>query len=77
MLGGPGRAPGSDAGGPSLLPRKNMPLYLTLLPAALTAATLPPEEGSHSGNAPVEVLLVILIMIVIWGAFRITSKRRQ
>lgn len=48
--------------------------YLSL---ALTAADLPPEEGSHGGNAPVEVLLVVLIMIVIWAAFRITSKRRQ
>lgn len=47
-------------------------LLLTLI-AAIPRA----EESSHGGNAPVEVLLVVLIMIVIWGAFRITSKRRQ
>jgi hypothetical protein len=42
----------------------------------LSMTALASEEGSHGANAATEVLLVVLLMIVIWGAFRITSKRR-
>jgi hypothetical protein len=60
-----------------------MSLYLLLnglvpsfAPSLAIEEHAPLGAPSHGGNAPAEVLLVFLIMIVIWGAFRITSKKR-
>jgi hypothetical protein len=56
-----------------------MSLYLLLTGLAPTLPLeehAPLEASSHGGNAPAEVLLVFLFMIVVWGAFRITSKKR-
>jgi hypothetical protein len=36
------------------------------------------SESTHgAGNAPAELLLVSLLLLVVWGAYRITSRGRS
>jgi hypothetical protein len=69
-----GAAPSPD---PS---RKNASSAPTIMSPSLLLPFLVPvvetEAHSRGGNAAAELLLVFLLLIIFWGAFRITSKKR-
>jgi hypothetical protein len=44
--------------------------------AALLALIARPESAEHgSANAPIELIFVSLLLLVFWGAFRVTRRR--
>jgi hypothetical protein len=46
--------------------------------SGLPLLALVSEEASHSsGNAPAEILLVALMLLIAWGAMRVTGRKRH